>query len=118
MGKFKLVVADKYPLNHMGCTMKAIASLSLLIFVPSLVLGHGGHENSGPAAGETIQQYAQRHVRRFLAQYLPTTKRPCRCLQSTICNWLTIVVSVSYLFLYVSDSFDVRSFHALHDLNG
>ena len=24
--------------------------------------GHGGHENSGPAAGETIQEYAQRHV--------------------------------------------------------
>lgn len=84
MGKFKLVVADKYPLNHMGCTMKAIASLSLLIFVPSLVLGHGGHENSGPAAGETIQQYAQRHM---------STEHHI-------------------------DSFDVRSFHALHDLNG
>ncbi|GLB43529.1 putative EF hand [Lyophyllum shimeji] len=39
--------------------MKAFASLSLLIFAPS-ALGHGDH--SGPAAGETIQQYAQRHM--------------------------------------------------------
>ena len=25
--------------------------------------GHGGHESTGPLHGETIQQYAQRHVR-------------------------------------------------------
>jgi len=35
--------------------------LSLLVVVQG-AFGHGGHENSGPAAGETIQQYAQRHV--------------------------------------------------------
>jgi len=40
-------------------TMKAIASLSLLVFAHS-TLGHGDH--AGPAAGETIKQYAQRHM--------------------------------------------------------
>ncbi|RDB28680.1 hypothetical protein Hypma_016054 [Hypsizygus marmoreus] len=39
--------------------MKALASLSLLVFAHS-ALGHGDH--SGPAAGETIKQYAQRHM--------------------------------------------------------
>lgn len=48
--------------HHFCLTMKTIASLSLLLFTRA-VLGHGGHEASGPAAGETIQQYAQRHVR-------------------------------------------------------
>ncbi|KAF8665328.1 hypothetical protein AX16_000347 [Volvariella volvacea WC 439] len=41
--------------------MKAIASLSLLVLARTLsVAGHGGH--TGPQAGETIQQYAQRHM--------------------------------------------------------
>ncbi|KAF9469618.1 precursor to secretory protein Ssp120 [Collybia nuda] len=62
--------------------MKAIASLSLLVFAQG-VLGHGGHEAGGPAAGETIQQYAQRHMS-----------------------------SEHHI-----DSFDVRSFHHLHDLD-
>jgi hypothetical protein len=35
--------------------------LSLLGLVQGS-LGHGGHENTGPAKGETIQQYAQRHM--------------------------------------------------------
>ncbi|KAF8079122.1 precursor to secretory protein Ssp120 [Lyophyllum atratum] len=39
--------------------MKAIASLSLLVFAHT-TLGHGDH--GGPAAGETIKQYAQRHM--------------------------------------------------------
>ncbi|KAF4623624.1 hypothetical protein D9613_002288 [Agrocybe pediades] len=34
----------------------------LLLGLTQHALGHGGHENSGPAAGETIQQYAQRHM--------------------------------------------------------
>lgn len=42
-------------------TMVALASLSFLIIAHG-ALGHGGHEPSGPASGETIQQYAQRHV--------------------------------------------------------
>ena len=41
--------------------------LSLLGLVP-VGLAHGGHEHSGPAAGETIQQYAQRHVGHSLLQ--------------------------------------------------
>jgi len=41
--------------------MKAIASLSLLFSVPA-VFGHGGHDHAGPAPGETIKQYAQRHM--------------------------------------------------------
>jgi len=37
--------------------------LSLLLVIGfDLVAGHGGHEHSGPEAGETIQQYAQRHM--------------------------------------------------------
>ncbi|TFK26749.1 hypothetical protein FA15DRAFT_667029 [Coprinopsis marcescibilis] len=34
---------------------------SILLFV-GLAAGHGGHSHSGPAKGETIQQYAQRHM--------------------------------------------------------
>jgi len=45
--------------------------------------GHGGHENTGPLHGETIQQYAQRHMS-----------------------------SEHHI-----DSFDIRSFFQLHDLN-
>jgi len=42
--------------------MKALAHLSLLVLVRA-ALGHGVHEHfPGPAEGETIQQYAQRHV--------------------------------------------------------
>jgi len=42
-------------------TMVALASLSFLIIAHG-ALGHGGHEQTGPASGETIQQYAQRHM--------------------------------------------------------
>jgi len=45
--------------------------------------GHGGHESTGPLQGETIQQYAQRHMS-----------------------------SEHHI-----DSFDIRSFFQLHDLN-
>ncbi|RXW23037.1 hypothetical protein EST38_g2798 [Candolleomyces aberdarensis] len=33
-----------------------------LLFLVELAVAHGGHEHSGPEAGETIQQYAQRHM--------------------------------------------------------
>jgi len=49
--------------------MYKLLCLSLLGLTQG-ALGHGGHENSGPAAGETIQQYAQRHVR-LLSNELP-----------------------------------------------
>jgi len=39
--------------------MKVILCLSLLISTPG-IFGHAGHD--GPASGETIQQYAQRHM--------------------------------------------------------
>lgn len=35
--------------------------LSLLGLIPA-ALAHGDHESPGPAKGETIQEYAQRHV--------------------------------------------------------
>ena len=37
-----------------------------LLGLAQYALAHGGHENSGPQPGETIQQYAQRHVHQFL----------------------------------------------------
>jgi len=58
---------SRFGLSSIRFTMRVIASLSLLISVPSAVLAHGGHEHPGPAAGETIQQYAQRHVCRSAA---------------------------------------------------
>jgi len=62
--------------------MFKLICLSLLGLVQSS-LAHGGHANTGPAPGETIQQYAQRHMS-----------------------------SEHHI-----DSFDVRSFFQLHDLN-
>ncbi|TFK42024.1 precursor to secretory protein Ssp120 [Crucibulum laeve] len=41
--------------------MLALTSLSFLVLAHG-ALAHGGHEHSGPATGETIQQYAQRHM--------------------------------------------------------
>ncbi|KAL0061505.1 hypothetical protein AAF712_011648 [Marasmius tenuissimus] len=61
--------------------MKAPTSLTLIYFA-SLVLAHGGH-GSGPEKGETIQQYARRHMAKE----------------------------------HHIDTFDVRSFFQLHDLN-
>ncbi|EAU92345.1 hypothetical protein CC1G_00564 [Coprinopsis cinerea okayama7 len=55
---------------------------SFLVF-SRLALGHGGHDHSGPAQGETIQQYAQRHMSKE----------------------------------HHIDTFDIRSFFHLHDLN-
>ncbi|EPQ60110.1 precursor to secretory protein Ssp120 [Gloeophyllum trabeum ATCC 11539] len=60
--------------------MKTLTALSLL-FSLQAARGHAGHE--GPASGETIQQYAQRHM-----------------------------VTEHHI-----DSFDLRSFFQLHDLN-
>ncbi|KAF5332539.1 hypothetical protein D9611_005141 [Ephemerocybe angulata] len=37
-------------------------SLSLLLFVELAIAHGGGHQHSGPESGETIQQYAQRHM--------------------------------------------------------
>ncbi|KAF5368592.1 hypothetical protein D9758_002396 [Tetrapyrgos nigripes] len=59
--------------------MRTVTFLSFL----SVVLAHGGHEASGPAKGETIQQYARRHMAKE----------------------------------HHIDSFDLRSFFQLHDLN-
>ncbi|KAF8913193.1 hypothetical protein CPB84DRAFT_1760582 [Gymnopilus junonius] len=63
-------------------TMLKLLCLSLLGLVQSS-LAHGGHENAGPVKGETIQEYAQRHMS-----------------------------SEHHI-----DSFDIRSFFQLHDLN-
>ncbi|ESK96124.1 precursor to secretory protein [Moniliophthora roreri MCA 2997] len=60
--------------------MKALNSLSFVSFI-SVALAHGGH--SGPEKGETIQQYARRHMAKE----------------------------------HHIDSFDLRSFFQLHDLN-
>ncbi|KAK7464485.1 hypothetical protein VKT23_006655 [Stygiomarasmius scandens] len=64
--------------------MRTFSSLTLVYFI-SVVLAHGGHEHeaSGPAKGETIQQYARRHMAKE----------------------------------HHIDSFDLRSFFQLHDLN-
>ncbi|KAJ8515435.1 hypothetical protein ONZ45_g7153 [Pleurotus djamor] len=64
--------------------MKYLPRNILLAALVQLASAHGGHEHgSGPAAGETIQQYAQRHMS-----------------------------SEHHI-----DSFDIRSFFQLHDLN-
>lgn len=44
--------------------MYKLICLSLLALVQGS-LGHGSHESTGPAQGETIQEYAQRHVRPY-----------------------------------------------------
>ncbi|KAK7025462.1 hypothetical protein VNI00_015990 [Paramarasmius palmivorus] len=62
--------------------MKALNSLSFISFI-SAVLAHGGHAGTGPEKGETIQQYARRHMAKE----------------------------------HHIDSFDLRSFFQLHDLN-
>jgi len=62
--------------------MLRLICLSLLVFSEG-GFGHGGHDNTGPLHGETIQQYAQRHMS-----------------------------SEHHI-----DSFDIRSFFQLHDLN-
>jgi hypothetical protein len=49
--------------NSVG--MYKLICLSLL-GLAQCALAHGGHENAGPQPGETIQQYAQRHVHQFL----------------------------------------------------
>ncbi|KAF8633542.1 hypothetical protein AX15_001345 [Amanita polypyramis BW_CC] len=41
--------------------MRVLASLPLLV-VANTVLGHGDGEHGGPAKGETIEQYAKRHM--------------------------------------------------------
>ena len=69
-------------------TRQGMQGLFTLLLLGSVefVRGHGGGHD-GPAAGETIQQYAQRHV----CDYLRDT--PCiplilynRCLQSITCK--------------------------------
>lgn len=80
--------------DHLFClTMKTIACLSLLLFAKG-VLSHGGHEASGPAAGETIQQYAQRHVcHLFRRAELWALNFHFRCLRNTTCEaWLSLIV--------------------------
>ncbi|KAF9270867.1 precursor to secretory protein Ssp120 [Marasmius fiardii PR-910] len=62
--------------------MKTLASFTFL-YIFSLAQAHGGHEGSGPAKGETIQQYARRHMAKE----------------------------------HHIDSFDLRSFFQLHDLD-
>jgi len=62
--------------------MLRLICLSLLVLIEG-GLGHGRHEKTGPLQGETIQQYAQRHM-----------------------------ASEHHI-----DSFDIRSFFQLHDLN-
>jgi len=54
-----------------------------ILVAAELALAHGGHDASGPNKGETIQQYAQRHMSKE----------------------------------HHIDSFDIRSFFHLHDLN-
>jgi len=41
--------------------MKTLSLLSTLVLVDA-AFAHGGHSESGPAQGETIQEYAQRHM--------------------------------------------------------
>ncbi|KAK2464743.1 hypothetical protein APHAL10511_003161 [Amanita phalloides] len=41
--------------------MRVFASLPVLVLASS-VLAHGGHTHGGPAVGETMQEYAQRHM--------------------------------------------------------
>lgn len=41
--------------------MKVVAAIAFLGSLRS-VLAHGSHGGDAPAEGETIQQYAQRHV--------------------------------------------------------
>ncbi|KAG7099901.1 hypothetical protein E1B28_001701 [Marasmius oreades] len=62
--------------------MKTLTSFTSLYLI-SLAFAHGGHESSGPDKGETIQQYARRHMAKE----------------------------------HHIDSFDLRSFFQLHDLN-
>ena len=46
-------------------TMKIVLASLCLVFVARTVRSHAGHDEE-PAKGETIQQYAQRHVRAAL----------------------------------------------------
>lgn len=48
--------------NFLTTTMKLASTLFCLGCILA-VRGHGGHGHDAPAEGETIQQYAQRHVR-------------------------------------------------------
>lgn len=80
--------------------MKGLAASLLLAAIAHCAYGHGGHEHSGPSQGETIQQYAQRHVRLSLLLLVAhgdgtsccgiwrvLTYFVYRCLQSIICQY-------------------------------
>lgn len=50
--------------NHLyRCIMTLRAVPLFLLCLFSLVCAHGNHEGLGPKEGESIQQYAMRHVR-------------------------------------------------------
>lgn len=92
--------------------------LSLLVLVQG-AFGHGGHGNSGPAAGETIQQYAQRHVcfhttfhttKLIVASVIDVVRAPYVSIDAHFFPALLIL-------LFNSDSFDIGSFFQLHDLD-
>lgn len=48
--------------------MLKLIYLSLFGLIPAC-LSHGTHDNTGPNQGETIQEYAQRHVRLVICSY-------------------------------------------------
>ncbi|KAH9929731.1 uncharacterized protein B0H18DRAFT_995999 [Fomitopsis serialis] len=83
--------------------MQLLPSLAVFVFAYLAAAhgDHGDHGHEGPAAGETIQQYAERHVHGEGASYVGR-------------NLFRVVIELN---TRCSDSFDPPSFFQLHDLN-
>lgn len=112
------------------CPLIAVLRLTMhfltgLAFLASLraAAAHGGHGEH--VEGETLQQYAQRHVRSNQASHTSPTLTDvftgcaqCRWPLSTTCKQQRGTKHVCrHLLFPCSDTFDVPSFFHLHDLN-
>lgn len=62
-------------------TMQLLTTLAFFVYLRS-VAAHGGHEHDGPQPGETVAQYAARHVRSCVSCVLTADTLTCAlCLQ-------------------------------------
>lgn len=97
--------------------MRVITSLPLLTLA-NFALGHGDHGHGGPAAGEAMQDYAKRHVRILHTGCALVLILLIDGFGASHVNLRPPFIIANLKYFGYSDSFDVRSFFKLHDLNG
>ena len=110
----------KLPAHSATPQSKMKLGLATLVYLFHLVNAHGGHESGGMKEGESVKDYAERHV--------STTARRVteRCADHNmidvhgapyVCRlpWIPPLTILTHICS--SDAFDLDSFFALHDLD-